>query len=164
MLDTRGREHTHFFLPTRCETMEPEEGQKSPMLSSHRSGTEGVSTEPWMKHIGMLSFRTDLERIDWIIEEQFDKIDPEKWELKEPGVIPDSSLTTIWRNCGPPFKPSHFANSFSVRGAIDHLFAFPIAREPSELWSHPHAAPRARRDSHGHRLVRRTMARVSMGN
>jgi hypothetical protein len=32
-----------------------------------------------------LGFKKDLERIDRIIEEEFEKIDPEKWELKQPG-------------------------------------------------------------------------------
>ena len=32
-----------------------------------------------------LGFKKDLERIDRIIEEEFEKIDLEKWELKQPG-------------------------------------------------------------------------------
>lgn len=31
------------------------------------------------------AFKKDLERIDRIIEEEFEKIDPEMWELREPG-------------------------------------------------------------------------------
>jgi hypothetical protein len=40
--------------------------------------------KPWMKHIGKLRrFKKDLGRIDRIIKEEFEKIDPEMWELKE---------------------------------------------------------------------------------
>ena len=37
-----------------------------------------------VKHVGKVRLYKDLERIDRIIEEEFEKIDPEMWELKEP--------------------------------------------------------------------------------
>jgi hypothetical protein len=42
--------------------------------------TLGAGHKPWMKHVGKLkSLRKETERINGVIEEAFEEIDPEAW-------------------------------------------------------------------------------------
>ena len=43
--------------------------------------SEAPAEKPWMKHIGKLAhLHEETERINKIIEEEFERIDPEDWE------------------------------------------------------------------------------------
>lgn len=47
--------------------------------------THSVQQKPWMKHIGKLKhLRKETERINRVIEEAFENIDPEMWNRTIP--------------------------------------------------------------------------------